>query len=41
MKTEALINLVAELTLQRDQRSAVDPNATAINNQVEAFLTKD
>ena len=37
----ALINLIADLTLQREQRSAVDPNATPMLRQVEAFLAKD
>ena len=41
MKTMALVNLIAELTLQREQRTAVDPNAMPMLNQVQLFLAKD
>ena len=41
MKASAVVTLYDELTLERDQRTAVDPNASEMLSQVELFLTHD
>ena len=40
-KTMAIVNIIADLTIVREQRSAVDPNAHAMLEQVDTFLKLD